>query len=348
MRVAIVGCCHGELNLMYRRIIESSKNSSPVELILVTGDFQAIRNTQDLSSMSVPKKYLRFGDFKDYFEGVKKAPILTVFIGGNHEASNFMKELYYGGWVCPNIYYLGYSGVINIGGLRIAGLSGIYSSHDYHKGYYEKVPLENPREKKSIYHYRDIEVWKLSQINGPVDIFLSHDWPKDIWEYGDKAAFLKMKPFLKDEIASGSFGSPPLMDLMNRLKPRFWFSSHMHCSFTCQYNSTYFMALDKCVKNRDFCDILDVNPCVNCSNMDVPLEIHVDNQWIDILQHATPFMSNTIKPSGPFPDSYNPRDDRADVHIAPIDYNGDYMQAIYSSYKEFLVKASLKDPFNYQ
>lgn len=42
-----------------------------------------------------------------YYSGEKKAPVLTVFIGGNHEASNHLQELPYGGWVAPNIYYLG-------------------------------------------------------------------------------------------------------------------------------------------------------------------------------------------------------------------------------------------------
>ena len=54
-------------------------------------------------------------------------------VGGNHEATNHLWELYYGGWVAPNIYYLGHAGVINIGGIRIAGLSGIFSRHDYRK-----------------------------------------------------------------------------------------------------------------------------------------------------------------------------------------------------------------------
>ena len=39
----------------------------------------------------------------------------------------------YGGWVAPNIYYLGNAGVVNFGGLRIAGLSGIYKEHDFRK-----------------------------------------------------------------------------------------------------------------------------------------------------------------------------------------------------------------------
>jgi lariat debranching enzyme len=42
-----------------------------------------------------------------YYSGEKKAPVLTIFIGGNHEASNYLQELPYGGWVAPDIYYLG-------------------------------------------------------------------------------------------------------------------------------------------------------------------------------------------------------------------------------------------------
>ena len=32
-----------------------------------------------------------------------------------------------------NIYYLGHAGVINVGGLRIGGLSGIFSRRDYNR-----------------------------------------------------------------------------------------------------------------------------------------------------------------------------------------------------------------------
>jgi len=50
----------------------------------------------------------------------------TIFIGGNHEASNVLQELPYGGWVAPNIFYMGYAGVVRFGHIRIAGVSGIY------------------------------------------------------------------------------------------------------------------------------------------------------------------------------------------------------------------------------
>lgn len=41
---------------------------------------------------------------------------------------------YYGGWTAPNIYFLGFAGVIKFGNLRIGGLSGIYNARHYHSG----------------------------------------------------------------------------------------------------------------------------------------------------------------------------------------------------------------------
>lgn len=41
---------------------------------------------------------------------------------------------YYGGWAAPQIYFLGFAGVIKFGNIRIGGLSGIYKSHDYNRG----------------------------------------------------------------------------------------------------------------------------------------------------------------------------------------------------------------------
>lgn len=35
------------------------------------------------------------------------APIPTIFVGGNHEASSYLQEMPYGGWVAPNIWFMG-------------------------------------------------------------------------------------------------------------------------------------------------------------------------------------------------------------------------------------------------
>ncbi len=125
MKIAIEGCAHGELEKIYDTIalIEKQQNYK-VDLLLCCGDFQATRNEDDLHCMAIPKKFYNMCTFYKYYSGEKVAPILTIFIGGNHEASNYLQELPYGGWVAPNIYYLGYAGCVNVNGIRIAGLSG--------------------------------------------------------------------------------------------------------------------------------------------------------------------------------------------------------------------------------
>lgn len=98
------------------------------------GDFQALRSRHDFDSLNVPAKFRQLGTFHEYYAGKRVAPVLTIVIGGNHEASNYMWELYHGGWLAPNIYYLGAAGSVIVNGLRISGASGIYKSHDYEKG----------------------------------------------------------------------------------------------------------------------------------------------------------------------------------------------------------------------
>ncbi len=66
------------------------------------------------------------------------------------------------------------------------------------------------------------------------------------------------------QIEDNSLGSPPSAKLMSELKPRFWFSAHMHTQFAAvvQHGSavpgkgppptTKFLALDKCLPGKRF------------------------------------------------------------------------------------------------
>ncbi|CEL61804.1 Lariat debranching enzyme OS=Schizosaccharomyces pombe (strain 972 / ATCC 24843) GN=dbr1 PE=3 SV=2 [Rhizoctonia solani AG-1 IB] len=235
MKVAVAGCCHGHLDATYKQINDlENRNNYKVDLLLINGDFQAIRNHQDLLCMSVPDKYKKLGAFYKYYTGEEKASVLTIVIGGNHEASNYMWELYHGGWLAPNIYYTGGSGCVKVGDLRIAGASGIYHEKDYRLGHHERMPYDKSN-LRSAYHVRFYDVMKLRQLSSP-DVFMSHDWPVDITRYGDVAGLLKRKPFFKSDIEKGELGSPPMMDLLRSLRPSYWFSAHLHCKFEALVN----------------------------------------------------------------------------------------------------------------
>ena len=48
-----------------------------------------------------------------------------------------MVRSFHGGWLAPDIYFLGFAGCVLVDGwLRIAGASGIYKSGDFRKGQY--------------------------------------------------------------------------------------------------------------------------------------------------------------------------------------------------------------------
>ncbi|KAF7303732.1 hypothetical protein MIND_00602800 [Mycena indigotica] len=189
-----------------------------------------MRNHQDLQCMAVPDKYKQLGGFHKYYTGEKLAPLLTIIIGGNHEASNYMWELYHGGWLAPNMYYLGAAGCVRVNEIRIAGASGIFKPTDYSRGYFETLPYDRST-LRSVYHIREHAFRKLSLLTPRPQVFLSHDWPQKITEHGDLPGLLKRKGFLADDIRTGKLGSPPLLNLLRTLQPDWWFAAHLHTRF---------------------------------------------------------------------------------------------------------------------
>ncbi|KAJ3065844.1 lariat debranching enzyme [Podochytrium sp. JEL0797] len=235
MRIAIEGCAHGksfcELDKIYSSIKQvEDKEHYKVDLLIICGDFQSLRNHGDLEQMAVPDKFKTLGGFHDYYSGKKVAPILTIFVGGNHEGSNYLWELYHGGWVCPNIYFLGFAGVINVGGLRIGGMTGIFDAKHYRNGFFEVVPY-NRDNCRSIYHVRAYTEFRLSQIAQPLDIFVSHDWPRGIYHFGNKGLLLRQKSFFEHEVNTNTLGSEVNERLLHLLKPEYWFAAHLHVKF---------------------------------------------------------------------------------------------------------------------
>eukprot|EP00698_Gefionella_okellyi_P023284 TRINITY_DN7907_c0_g1_i1.p1 TRINITY_DN7907_c0_g1~~TRINITY_DN7907_c0_g1_i1.p1 ORF type:complete len:347 (+),score=59.07 TRINITY_DN7907_c0_g1_i1:196-1236(+) len=239
--------------------------------------------------MACPSKFRAMQTFYKYYSGAAIAPVLTLFIGGNHEASVHNWELFFGGWAAPNIYYLGQAGVVNFGGVRIAGLSGIFKDHDYLKGHFERPPYSDGT-MRSTYHVREYEVFKLKQLTGKIDIMLSHDWPSGIAHYGNTDQLLRIKSFLAEEVHSNTLGSLPGAELLFGLKPNYWFAAHLHVKFAAAVphgdgSCTKFLALDKCLPGHDFLQVIEI-PTTG------PLELQFDREWLAITRLTQPLFNS--------------------------------------------------------
>lgn len=304
-QIAVEGCAHGELDSIYASLALTEQQCGvKVDLLLICGDFQSVRNAADLSCMACPAKYRAMQTFYKYYSGELVAPCLTIFIGGNHEASSYLCSLPFGGWVAPNIYFLGNAGVVNVGGVRIGGLSGIYNQRHYHLGHYEKPPFSED-DMRSIYHIRELDVMRLMQLRKPVDVFLSHDWPQHIARHGDVKQLLRRKAFLRQEIDDGSLGSPPAMAVLQRIQPRYWFSAHLHVKYAAvvrhpapgtsvnglptdgsdrsdggdgKGRETRFLSLSKCLPDQDFLQLLEIDGDGS------PPVICYDAEWLAVLR----------------------------------------------------------------
>ena len=158
-------------------------------------------------------------------------------------------------------------------------MSGIWKQHDYRKGHFETAPF-NDDSKRSIYHQRSLEVFRLKQLQAGTsenrfDIFMSHDWPKGIHQYGDEEYLGRRKPHFVSQMETGSLGSPACAEVLYHLKPKYWFAAHMHVKFSAEVMhtqkksdeekkepnplTTRFLALDKVLPNRDYLQILTLD-----------------------------------------------------------------------------------------
>lgn len=311
IRIAVQGCCHGELDSVFQKV-EQIHSRKALDLLIILGDFQSIRDNKDMVSISIPPKYRKMGKFYKYYRNdIYKVPVPVLFIGGNHESMRHLMKLPYGGYVSPNIYYMGYSNVVWFKGVRIGGLSGIYKRWDFDttRPSWDKMEaqqwdnnLEYSRVNiKSLYHVRHRDVLPLYMMNNknPIDIMISHDWPDGVPYHGDVDKLLHLKPFFRKDINNHELGSPVNWELLCRLKPKWWLSAHLHVKYraTIKHNTS-----DNSNKSSDAnrdeieLDLSDDEENINIDRQDVESQqnettefLALDKcmpgkQWLDVIE----------------------------------------------------------------
>jgi len=278
IKILLVGCTHGKLDRIYDVAREYDKQNTdrPIDMILCPGDFQSVRDRKDMDSLVT--NINRMEDFHKYYEGHAEPSHLTIFTGGNHECSQYLWETEDGGYISKDIYYLGRCGVVKVKGVRILGFGGIFNQRHVKHGFFEQPPWNN-NNMRSIYHQRLWDVARvrslagsLDIINNPIDVVLSHDWPRCVTGGGDYRRHIsidetsvdilkKKKTLFKDEIDEYRFSSPLLDELYLHFTPVFWGAAHFHVNYenelkldkhpasdnidTYHLPKTIFVALDK-------------------------------------------------------------------------------------------------------
>lgn len=159
---------------------------------------------------------------------------------------------------------------------------------------------------------------------------LSHDWPRGIYHYGDSDQLCRFKPHFQDEIAENKLGSPPCEDLLNTIRPDFWFAAHLHCKFSAvvQHSGppsiTKFLALDKCLPKRRFLQLVDIPTDEMATD---PPTLSYDLDWLAILRstkHLIDVKSTTNYmpgPGSPYRFNFTPTEEEKASVVEALSHN---------------------------
>ena len=244
-----MGDVHGQLDRMYRDVSDIEKaRGINIDAICQLGDFQAIRNEEDLNHLRMPLRHRKTGDFPRYYQD-SCVPKRTLFIGGNHENDVWISQHPEGTKLIRDLSYLGRSGTMDVGGVKVGWISGNYSPVEYSSA---------GRKKYCHFTAEDIDkIWARD-----IDILLLHDWPsiralqKHVVEssVSDSAAF--------EYAIRRDWGSSPLYELLCQVKPHYVFCGHMHVPLKLEArigdSTVKFVSLAR-VGDKDAIGVLDTN-----------------------------------------------------------------------------------------
>ncbi|MEM7590543.1 MAG: metallophosphoesterase [Cyanobacteria bacterium P01_A01_bin.83] len=224
---AAVGDVHGHIYTMLGLLQSWEKRHGlSLSFVLQVGDFEAHRSSEDLLTMDAPTKYKKLGDFSDFYTGKAKFPYPIWFIGGNHESYGFLDRFPQGQEIAPNFNYIGRVNLLELAGLRIVGVSGIYKQQLFQLSERPSASEIKYRSNKEYISFLESEIERAIDYRN-ADILLLHDWASGIISPEDLAMFQSRYSNARYE----SIGNEYARLLVEALCPKLVLCGHMHLKY---------------------------------------------------------------------------------------------------------------------
>jgi lariat debranching enzyme len=232
---AFVGDIHGRFHRVQEWLaaLESSRGRR-LDLSFAVGDVEAFRSADDHRRKAA--KRAMPAEFAEYADGKRALHRPMYFIGGNNEDFEALHPMQ-GGGSFGELHYLGRAGVATLEGLRVAYLSGIYAPKHF------KTPLIEPKTRetqKRAGYFRESEVLSLGG-KGPVDVLLTHEWPKGLVVRKKGVPPLRAYRF-------PWIGNPVTPMLIDSLKPKWVLCGHSHVPFAATSAGSRVSCLDQAAR----------------------------------------------------------------------------------------------------
>jgi len=260
--IAFVGDTHGNLKLMYERLLEwQERTGFELSWVWQVGDFGIWPTMESLDPTTIKhaKKHgypMReaLGDFQEILLGNYKIPIPTYFTRGNHEDQRFLMTyekqlmrdhpkdyLSRAVTICKDLFYVPDSHIIELGGKRIASWGGCWGEKTFDMEYWSverAVENKNGFAKRLNHMTRDrFERLMRTQF----DILVTHEAPAGC---GIKSGSLPAPKGVDIEEITGG-GVRQIRELIETVGPEFQVNGHHHEYCPSTIGQTKCMVIDK-------------------------------------------------------------------------------------------------------
>ncbi|MCL2422796.1 MAG: metallophosphoesterase [Micrococcales bacterium] len=185
MIIAALGDVHGQWRdavvLVEQACAVAGVSPGDLDAIFQVGDAEALRCEDEVPQVPGPAKYRKLGDYPQVLDGTVVLPAPLFFVAGNHEPFVALDDdgglvTGHGRWG-PQVTYLGRAGAVDVAGLRVGFLSGIWNEH------VSSPDTKNPQRTgraAAYYTSTELDTTVRATRQGRFDVLITHDWPSGL------------------------------------------------------------------------------------------------------------------------------------------------------------------------